>query len=344
MKIINPIYDKAFKYLMENEKFAKRILSIILDVPVLEVTLGHQETHFPNDRNQLSLFRLDFRAVVKEADGSLKTVLIELQKSKHKVDIERFRSYLGANYLAKNKDGETAAEPDIDYHGTYPIITIYILGYNLPDLPYMAVTVNREIINSVSKERLDVKSFFIEHLTHQSHVIQVKRLPEKRRSRLEKFFMLFNQDWRTDTDYILDIPQVPEGFIDMAKYLQMPLLDDQFRRNMLAEEEIREEEAILRKQIADGEKQLIDAEEKRKDAEKKRKDAEEKRKDAEEKRKDAEEKRKEAEEREHKEHRQKVLLAAKFALHLKQTGTSIEDIMKITGLSHDEIGGLNFSE
>ena len=93
MKIINPIYDKAFKYLMENEKFAKRILSIILDVPVLEVTLGHQETHFPNDRNQLSLFRLDFRAVVKEADGSLKTVLIELQKSKHKVDIERFRSY-----------------------------------------------------------------------------------------------------------------------------------------------------------------------------------------------------------------------------------------------------------
>ena len=56
MKIINPIYDKAFKYLMENGKFAKRILSIILDVEVVEVNLEHQETHIPNDRQQLTLY------------------------------------------------------------------------------------------------------------------------------------------------------------------------------------------------------------------------------------------------------------------------------------------------
>ena len=335
MKIINPLYDKAFKYLMENEKFAKRILSIILDVPVVEVAFGHQETHIPNEQNQLSLFRLDFRAVVREADGSLKTVLIELQKSRHKVDIERFRAYLGANYMAKGKDGDTAAEPTEDYHGSYPIITIYILGYNLADLPYMAVTVNREVINSVNKERLDVKSFFIEHLTHQSHIIQVKRLPENRRSRLEKFFMLFNQDWRTDMDYILDIPQVPEGFIDMAKYLQMPLLDDQFRRNMLAEEEVREEEAILRKEIAEAKGQLMEVKEHLIEVEDKRIKAEEKRVEAEER---------ELEERKQKEdeRRQKQSIAAKFALHMKQNGSNTEDIMKTIGLSPEELTALGF--
>jgi hypothetical protein len=38
MKIINPLCDKAFKYLMGNEKFARKVLSIILDVEVEAVT------------------------------------------------------------------------------------------------------------------------------------------------------------------------------------------------------------------------------------------------------------------------------------------------------------------
>ena len=100
MKIINPLYDKAFKYLMENNKLAKKILSVILDVEVLEVALSQQETSLPDERRGLTLFRLDFKAIIKQADGSQKTVLIELQKSKYKTDIQRFRSYLGANYLA----------------------------------------------------------------------------------------------------------------------------------------------------------------------------------------------------------------------------------------------------
>ena len=146
-------------------------------------------------------------------------------------------------------------------------------------------------------------------------------LPEKRRTKLEKFIMLFNQDFRTDYDYILDIPQVPEGFIDMAKYLQMPLLDDQFRRNMLAEEEVREEQAILRMQIAETEKKLREAEIEKTEAEIEKIEA----------------KKKEQEER-----RQKVLLATQFAIHLKQTGAAIEEIIKVTGLNAEELTALGF--
>ncbi|ACF14787.1 hypothetical protein Ctha_2337 [Chloroherpeton thalassium ATCC 35110] len=188
MKIINPLYDKAFKYLMENDKFAKKVLSVILDTEVVELSLAQQETVLPDEKRGLSLFRLDFKADIKESDGSQKTVLIELQKSKYITDIHRFRNYLGANYMSKPKECESEIKKYPEYLAAYPIITIYILGYNLDDLPYMAVSVNREIINSVSKEKLNVKSFFVEHLTHQSHIIQVKRLPEKRQTSLERFF------------------------------------------------------------------------------------------------------------------------------------------------------------
>ena len=226
---------------MENNKLAKKVLSVILDVEVMEVALSQQETIVPDKIKGLIMFRLDFKAVMREADGSKRTVLIELQKSKFLTDIQRFRNYLGANYLEKKKDHEkkpdVAEEKPSEYQSIYPIIAIYILGYKLDDLPYLAVTVNRDVINSVNKEKLNVTSFFIEHLTHQAHIIQVLRLPPKQKTRLEKFLVLFNQAWCTDEGFILDLQNVPEEFEDLARYLQGPLMDDDFRRHLEAEEQ-----------------------------------------------------------------------------------------------------------
>lgn len=241
MKIINPLYDKAFKYLMENNKIAKKVLSVILDKEVTEVALSQQETILPDEKRGLTLFRLDFKAVIREADGSNQTVLIELQKSKFATDIQRFRTYVGANYLAKKEKVEESVVAEAkspEYQSIYPIITIYILGYKLDDLPYLAVTVNRDVINSVSKEKINVNSFFIDHLTHQSHIIQVLRLPEKQKTLLEKFLVLFNQAWCTNQPFILNLQNIPEEFADIAKYLQGPVMDDDFRRHLEAEEEL----------------------------------------------------------------------------------------------------------
>lgn len=323
MKIINPLYDNAFKYLMENNKFAKKVLSVILDVEIEELTLGHQETVFPDEKRRLTLFRLDFKAVIKEADGSSKTVLIELQKSKFSTDIQRFRNYLGANYIAKQKPPVRVEEPPVEYHSIYPIITIYILGYNLEDLPYMAVTVNRDVINSVSKEKITVKSFFIEHLTHQSHIIQVRRLPDQRRTRLENFLVLFNQAWCTENNYIIDLQDVPEEFSDIATYLQGPLMDEEFRRRLEAEEEIDtifdEHEAKYLKQIADAEKNEQAA--MKRESEAKKREAK-------------------ARETERLMRSQKNALAIKYALLLKKAGASTKEITKETGLTPDELANL----
>ncbi len=244
MKILNPMYDIAFKYLMENEVFAKKILSVILDKEVVDVSLAQQETIMRTENRALRLFRLDFNAIVKESDGSERKVLIELQKSKHKADMERFRYYLASNYMpssektGKPDDEAVVSDDETTYKPLYPIVAIYILGYNLDDLPYMAVSVNRDIIDSVSKKKLKVKSFFIEHLTHEAHVIQIRRLPEKPKTLLEKFLVLFNQACCSNNNFILDLPDVPEEFKDVAYYLQSPLLEEDVRRMLMAEEEL----------------------------------------------------------------------------------------------------------
>lgn len=314
MKIINPLYDKAFKYLMQNERISKKVLSVILNQEVLEVSLSQQETVVSDDKRGFTLFRLDFKAIIIDENGNKKKVLIELQKSKYSTDLTRFRAYLGANYLRteteKNSEGvETSA--------IYPIITIYILGYNIKDIPYMAVSVNHKIVNSTTNQPIDINSEFINHLNHRSHILQVRRLPEERKSRLENFLTLFNQAWVTDKKYILDLQNISDDFKDIAKYLQAPVMNDEFRRQLEVEEEI---DTVFDKQETKYLKQL-----------KKAKLNEEKAKLNEEKAKLNEKKAKLNE-------KEKSYKLAKLLLKLNEP---INKIITETGLSKEEINNLH---
>lgn len=308
MKIVNPLYDTAFKYLMENNKLAKKVLSVILDTEIIELSVGQQETAVRDDKRRLALFRLDFKAVIKDVSGERKKVLIELQKSKYPTDIQRFRAYLGTNYLKNEDDGnhDKAAEETVKYKSSLPIVTIYILGYNLEDLPYLAVTVNNDIINSVNKKKINTKCFFVEQLTHKAHIIQIRRLPEKRRTRLENFLTLFNQAWCTDYDFIIDLQDINEEFKDIARYLQVPVMDEDFHRRLMAEEEIDfifdEQEAKYLRKIEEIERQKEEIE------------------------------RQKEEEKDKKEN-----MAVKLAARMKKTGANIEDIVKETGLPERQI-------
>lgn len=333
MKIVNPLFDLSFKFLMENEKYAKKVLSVILDQEVVEITPGQQESVWPSPAKQLSYFRLDYKAVIRKADGSKQKVLLELQKSKSPGDIQRFRTYLGANYMSSNKEADLVREHSPDYFGAYPLITIYILGYNMPEIPYMAVKVNRDVVDSVSKKRVKVKSSFIDHLTHEAHIIQVLRLPEKRRSRLEQFLTIFNQAWCTDQEFILDLKEVPEEFEDIAMYLQGPLIDEQSRRNLAFEEEMREildskEETAeilknLRKEIARARKTSQIAIKQKEQAEKQKEQAEKQKEQAEKQKNELQKKSRK--------------MALQLAAIMKKYGASVEDIVRETGLAVEEI-------
>ena len=75
--IANPIYDSVFKYLMEDERVARTILSALLKKEVVSVEMRRNE--YANvGRRDISMFRIDFDAKVREADGRVHLVLIEL--------------------------------------------------------------------------------------------------------------------------------------------------------------------------------------------------------------------------------------------------------------------------
>ncbi len=53
MKIVNPLYDKAFMFLMQNNRLAKKVLSVILDQEISELSLSQQETVAPTKNDYL---------------------------------------------------------------------------------------------------------------------------------------------------------------------------------------------------------------------------------------------------------------------------------------------------
>ena len=61
ISIANPIYDSVFKYLMEDERITKTILSALLKKDVVEVEMRKHE-YSNGSRDKISMFRLDFAA------------------------------------------------------------------------------------------------------------------------------------------------------------------------------------------------------------------------------------------------------------------------------------------
>ncbi|TVR42513.1 MAG: hypothetical protein EA394_03240 [Bacteroidia bacterium] len=346
MKIVNPLFDLAFKFMMEKEKYARKVLSVILDQEVVELQVGQQESVWPSPAKQLSYFRLDYKAVIRQADGTQHKVLLEVQKSKSPGDIQRFRNYIGANYMS-TKDVDVVTEPPPEYYGSFPLIAIYILGYNMPEIPYMAVRVNRDVVDAVSKKKVKVKSSFIDHLTHEAHIIQVRRLPEKRRSRLEQFLTLFNQAWCTSQEFILELQEVPEEFEDIAMYLQGPLIDEQSRRNLAFEKEIRDildsRDEILQKhkglirKIAEAKNEIEETQRQKEEAQRQKEEAQRQKEEAEKKKNEIEAQKIEAEKRANQAVQHNKDLVARLVLFMRQRGASTEDIARETGLSADEV-------
>ena len=81
--VANPIYDSVFKYIMEDERIAKTMLSALLKKEVVHVTVRPHE-YSNTTRDTLSMFRIDFAATVREREGDAikdRIVLIELQKT-----------------------------------------------------------------------------------------------------------------------------------------------------------------------------------------------------------------------------------------------------------------------
>ena len=204
--VANPIYDSVFKYIMEDERIAKTILSALLKKEVVHVTVRPHE-YSNTTRDTLSMFRIDFAATVREKEGDEikdRIVLIELQKTWLNTETLRFRQYLGAQYNNKNNIREA------DEKGfAYPMVAVYLLGHKVGNIKEPIVYVNHDVFdyngNVVAEGNAEP---FVESLTHNSIIVQIPRLQGNVNNRLEKVLSVFDQtNVEGDTQQVLKIDE-----------------------------------------------------------------------------------------------------------------------------------------
>ena len=204
--VANPIYDSVFKYIMEDERIAKTILSALLKKEVVHVTVRPHE-YSNTTRDTLSMFRIDFAATVREKEGNEikdRIVLIELQKTWLNTETLRFRQYLGAQYNNKNNIREA------DEKGfAYPMVAVYLLGHKVGNIKEPIVYVNHDVFdyngNVVAEGNAEP---FVESLTHNSIIVQIPRLQGNVNNRLEKVLSVFDQtNIEGDTQQVLKIDE-----------------------------------------------------------------------------------------------------------------------------------------
>ena len=204
--VANPIYDSVFKYIMEDERIAKTILSALLKKEVVHVTVRPHE-YCNTTRDTLSMFRIDFAATVREKEGNEtkdRIVLIELQKTWLNTETLRFRQYLGAQYNNKNNIREA------DEKGfAYPMVAVYLLGHKVGNIKEPIVYVNHDVFdyngNVVAEGNAEP---FVESLTHNSIIVQIPRLQGNVNNRLEKVLSVFDQtNVEGDTQQVLKIDE-----------------------------------------------------------------------------------------------------------------------------------------
>ena len=236
MKIANPIYDAVFKYLLEDKRVAKLLLSTILDEEILDINIQPTEHSIELERPPVTVYRIDFSAKIRSESGE-QLVLIELQKAKFAQDLFRFRRYLGNHYA--NRENQTT-DPKTGRTVPIPIITIYFLGEAISDLSAPVIKVNRECIDIATGERFTKKVQFIECLTHNSFIIQIPHLKEKRRTELEKLLLFFDQSNAIEDKHTLSIheDQIPQQHQLLLDRLRRAIEDQNIRGAMDVEDDI----------------------------------------------------------------------------------------------------------
>ena len=265
-RIANPIYDAAFKYLMDEPRVAKTLIAAVLKIDkkdILELT---------PDRNEISIYkqddiracRLDFTVRIKTKSGE-KAIYIELQKAWSRNEMQRFRSYLAAQYDRASNVG--------DDNYPLPILSIYIIGETVDHLSDAVTYITRHYYNQEGIEiNKECPSWFVECLSHDMVVIQVPKIKARPDSTLDNLLTFFDQrkkipNYTQLIDYNINDYNITSGelYEDMnffARRLERAFVSEEVRIQMCledkayeiyygkidAEEKLVEQEKLLQEQ------------------------------------------------------------------------------------------------
>ncbi|HBX50274.1 MAG: hypothetical protein A2309_08135 [Bacteroidetes bacterium RIFOXYB2_FULL_35_7] len=237
MQIANPIYDVVFKYLMDDNKVAKLLLSAIIGEEIVDLEYRPTEMKTDLTAKSITVYHIDFGAKIRSEDGTEKLVIIEIQKAKLATDIMRFRKYLGAQY--SNMDNvQEVKDPITNYKKAIPIISIYFLGHKLDHIKVPVIKVQRDYIDLSTGDTIIEKEYFIESLTHDSFIIQIPYLKDNRKTGLLKVLSIFDQSNREQDFHILNVDEkeFPGKYRDIIRRLQQANSDSDVRQQMGVED------------------------------------------------------------------------------------------------------------
>ena len=310
--VANPLYDAVFKYLMEDDRIAKTILTALLKKKVIDVKIRRNEYANLTRRESISMFRIDFAATVLDEDNKPHLMLIELQKTWLPTETLRFRRYLALQY---NNEENMLKEEHEKY--AIPMVAIYLLGHRVGKIEEPVIYVNHHAYNYDGKKVEEgIPDPFVESLQHDSIIVQIPLLHGRVNNRLEKVLCLFDQTNVADNKKVIKVDDKQfEGDNDMeyiVRRLQSAAADPDMRYQMNAEDEFFKELEARDSLIMEKDGQL-----KEKDGQLKEKDGQLKEKDGQLKEKDE--------------------MLRKMITGMLENGMSLDDIAKMLNKTVDEV-------
>jgi hypothetical protein len=303
--VANPLYDAVFKYLMEDDRIAKTILTALLKKKVIDVKIRRNEYANLTRRESISMFRIDFAATVLDEDNKPHLMLIELQKTWLPTETLRFRRYLALQY---NNEENMLKEEHEKY--AIPMVAIYLLGHCIGKIEEPVIYVNHHAYNYDGKKVEEgIPDPFVESLQHDSIIVQIPLLHGRVNNRLEKVLCLFDQTNVADNKKVIKVDDKQfEGDNDMeyiVRRLQSAAADPDMRYQMNAEDEFFKELEARDSLIMEKDGQL-----KEKDGQLKEKDGQLKEKDE---------------------------MLHKMITGMQENGMSLDDIAKMLNKTVDEV-------
>ncbi len=261
MRIANPIYDTVFKFIMNNNKIAKFVLSQFLEKNIVELEYIPKDVqikkfHEDYDKEQacFSVYYMDFVATTIDEHGKKENIIIELQKARTHTDVTRFRHYIGMRYLNKNGEYEVTLRNGTVIKTAPHIQAIYILGHRLENAEYakhLALKYTGKLIDPITNEKVEISEDpFVDALTHDSLYIQVPNIKKekdinnpKSKKGLEAIAGLFDQKGGKRDQHNIDIndEQYPGEYKKLLRLLHKASLSPEIEDEMEIEDIITDE-------------------------------------------------------------------------------------------------------
>jgi hypothetical protein len=203
MIIANPLFDTVFKGFISDKDIAKELISTLICKEVIDITTEITEYIKPpsDDQKVPSSIRLDYKVTTLDEQGTRQQFLIEIQKTSGSDNIMRFREYVAIGGYKPKANNEIPL----------PLITVYILGFKLENIPTPCLKVERQYVDMLDSRILKTREDFVELLTHDAFIIQAPRIitSDFPKTNLERLLSLFEQKNFVDDNKTMNYKYTP---------------------------------------------------------------------------------------------------------------------------------------